>query len=314
MNQFIENNKSGKKVYDSVLVKPENINVLNSKTSRRIIDEISQEPGCAMDIARRIGEHEQKVYYHIRKLEDAGIIKKIREEKRKTMTAKIFGLTSPVIATKLSDDGVEMEENYLDGPAESINPELKRFLHPFVKNGGLNAEIIIGDSYSHGKYDKHSTEGPHIFDFALLLGQMIKDLEFPHYHLDTEVSEKMLDRNLILFGNPQTNTIIDRLNSKLPVYFDEEHGWSVVSKSTGKVYDDPRTGLILKGKNPFNPKKKILLLGGVRTRGTQAGIIAFTKNFGRVMEKIESNGNLARVVEGLDADSDKIIDSVRFLE
>ena len=54
-----------------------------------------------MDLARKLEQHEQKIYYHLRNLEKAGIIKQTRTEQRYGMTAKIFDVISPVVATKM---------------------------------------------------------------------------------------------------------------------------------------------------------------------------------------------------------------------
>ena len=104
------------------------------------------------------------------------------------------------------------------------------------------------------------------------------------------------------------------MNSTLPVYFDQEGGWQIVSKNSGKAYSDPRTGFILKWDNPLAKGKKILVFAGVRTRGIQASVIAFTQQFDKLMEAMGSDGNLVRIMEGFDADGDRVMDTVKFLE
>jgi DNA-binding transcriptional ArsR family regulator len=308
--QLVETNGNKKIVYNSIVVEPKKLNIFGSELALKIAKELAINPGCAMDLARKLNEHEQKIYYHLRRLEDVGVIKQIRTEKRYAMTAKIYSLASPVIAAKLHEDSYELKDNTFP----VIDRNIEKFLHPFVENGKLNAKIIIGDSYSHGKYDAASTEGPYIFDFAVFLGHVLQTPEFPHYKLDTEVDESDLDDNLILFGNAKTNAVIDMVNSKLPIYFNVEKGCSIVSKISKKTYEDARTGMILKTVNPLNTKKSILIIGGVRTRGTQSAIIAFTRHFDDIFMKSNRNGDITCIVEGFDKDSDKIIDSVRFLE
>ena len=68
-------------------------------------------------------------------------------------------------------------------------------------------------------------------------------------------------------------------------------------------------------KNPFNKKKYILWIAGKRSTGTKSVIISFLKYF-----KDISNGNLinnkidAKVIEGIDMNSDGIVDDIEILE
>ena len=68
-------------------------------------------------------------------------------------------------------------------------------------------------------------------------------------------------------------------------------------------------------KNPFNKKKYILWIAGKRNTGTKSVIISFLKYF-----KDISNGNLinnkidAKVIEGIDMNSDGIVDDIEILE
>jgi len=307
---FIENNGNKKLIYNSILVEPKKLNIFGSDLALKIVKELASNPGCAMDLARKLNEHEQKIYYHLRRLENVGVIKQIRTEKRYAMTAKIYSLTSPVIAAKLHEDGYEISNEEIPTPSNNI----EKFLYPFVEDGKLNARIIIGDPYSHGKYDTGSTEGPHIFDFALFLGNMLKSCDFPHYKLDTDVRRDELKDNLILFGNPKTNAVIDMINDQLPVYFNVKEGCSIVSRISNKTYSDARTGLILKTKNPLDKNKSLLLIGGIRTRGFQSAVIAFTKHFDKIFQRNTNANEIVCIVEGFDEDSDKIIDNIRFLE
>ncbi len=73
--------------------------------------------------------------------------------------------------------------------------------------------------------------------------------------------------------------------------------------------------MIVKAVNPFNKDKRILVIAGKRFSGTRAAIIAFLKHFNEIVTGNKFNNNInARVVEGLDIDSDGIVDEVEFLE
>ena len=71
----------------------------------------------------------------------------------------------------------------------------------------------------------------------------------------------------------------------------------------------------MKAKNPFNPEKSILVVAGKRYMGTRAATIAFLKNFKEISRgNVHNRAIKARVVEGIDLDSDGIIDDIEFRE
>jgi DNA-binding transcriptional ArsR family regulator len=307
MARFIDDGETPV-AYDSILVAPNKLSIFGSELSLKVVRELAKKPGCAMDLARKLEQHEQKIYYHLRNLENAGIIKQLRTEQRYGMTAKIYDVVSPVVATKLYNDGYEIKDE-----ARPKDPKILKFLYPFVKDGKLNAKIIIGNPYPHGEHEKGAYDGPYVTDFALFLGNFIKELKLPCYKLDTQVRKDDLNDNLIIIGNPKTNVVANKLNSELPLYFDKEKEWSVVSKETGKIYTDDTIGVIVKCTSPFNKRKKILMLAGKRSRGTISAIIAFTQNTNRLINDEKSNRSYW-IARGTDKDGDDFIDHVHFIE
>ena len=299
---ILETNGTG---YDSLLLNPKDLKIFSSDLSLKIIETLAREPQCAMDIARHLEEHEQKIYYHIRRLERTGIIRLAGTEQRKSMTAKIFQLVAPAIHTKLNHAGFHVQKEH-----PKADPKVLEFLHPFVENGRLNALIVMGDPNSHGRFDASAKEGSHVVDLGFFLGSLVETLTFPHYKLDTQVTDEDLKKNLILIGNIETNTVIEKVNEKLPVYFDLSADFSIISKKTKTRYTDPRHGLIVKGANPFNENAKMLILGG-RTRGTLASIIAVTRYAQDILKKAGENKDINVVVKGLDTDADGLLDSIK---
>ena len=59
------------------------LKMMLGKLSWRILTLLSEKEMYPLAIARKLGMHEQKIYYHIRKLERAGAIVIVREEKKK---------------------------------------------------------------------------------------------------------------------------------------------------------------------------------------------------------------------------------------
>jgi DNA-binding transcriptional ArsR family regulator len=305
---LLEDNEKGKLAFDALVVsKPEALSVLGSKLAMNIIKELAESPACALDVARRLKVHEQKVYYHVRRLEKAGLIYSISSEKRHGMIAKIFNVVAPVIATKIFDKGIEIKnENF------SIPDPRGNFLQHFIQNGKLDGFIVIGDTVTHGRFDIAAFDVPFALDFFTMLGQFLK--EAPSYRVDILLKDKDLQENLILIGNNKTNAIIDKINDKLPIYFDPSGRERIFSKISNKVYEDPRIGVILKQPNPFNEDKSILLIGGIARRGMLAASMAIVKHFEELTLNVKNYDTFALVVQGIDKDGDGIIDSIKILE
>ena len=69
-----------------------------SPLARRVLAALAESGELfAADIARRLGVHEQKVYYHLRQMERAGFIAMLREESG----AKYYSLRKPAFVLAL---------------------------------------------------------------------------------------------------------------------------------------------------------------------------------------------------------------------
>lgn len=308
---FVENGGSVQKIYDSLLVGPESLSIFSSGLALAVVRELARQPMCAMDLAKKLGQHEQKVYYHLRKMRDAGIVRLERSEPRFGMTAKIYSLVSPVVAAKLSED------LYESLPANSMHdPETRKALQPFVADGKFNAKMIVGAPAPHGTYEATARDGIHAIELAMFMGKYISSYDAMPYKMDVEVDgHKDMKQNLILLGSPKINTIVEKVNSGLPIFFDLEKEWSIVSKLTGNRYNYDYDAVIARFKNPFNKKKEILLLAGLHSRGLKTAVLAFTRHTHEIMKgNIENSKIAAKVVRGVDKDGDGIVDSVTFME
>lgn len=308
---LIENNSKGQVAYGSLLVEPKKLGVLCSDLSLQIINELVKAPACAMDVARNIGEHEQKIYYHLRRLEAVGIVKLINTEKRYGMNAKIYDVVSPVVATKLYNDGQQITV-----PAKA-EPEKSTILSPFIENWKLNAKIILGSPYPHGPHEATARDGIHMTEFGIFLGNFITNFDpsMPVYKIDTQATKEDLEsNNLILVGGPKTNTITEKVNKQLPLYFDEADNWTIVSTKTKKRYSYDHDAVIIKTKSPFNKDKQMLVIAGRRSDGLRSAILALINHTDKIMEEKLEDGTIARVVTGFDKSADGMIDSVKILE
>ncbi len=306
---LIEDGENGQKAYSSLVMEPSNLGIFANEPALKIVRELSRKPGCAMDLARRLEMDEQKIYYHLRKLEKAGVVSLAGTETRYGMTAKIYRTVAPAVSAKLYDAGERLEKHRVR------DPRVVRFLRPFIENGRLNAKIIIGSPHPHGRHEASARDGAHITDLALFLGGFLRDSSPGSYRVDTEVRPDDLKGNLILIGGPKINTISDKVNRDLPVYFDEKNNFSIVSRLSGERYYYNSNAVIVRVKNPFNRKREILLLAGKSSSGLKSAVLALINHTEEIMAgNAKERDVIAKVVNGVDRDGDGIIDSVRILE
>ena len=84
-------------------VSKDQIKVASSLLAQRILHELARVPGYPMDLAKKLKVHEQKVYYHIRNLEKAGLISVVRKEDVKGTAASFYAPTAPAFVMALRE-------------------------------------------------------------------------------------------------------------------------------------------------------------------------------------------------------------------
>jgi DNA-binding transcriptional ArsR family regulator len=279
---------------------------ISSPLAAKILKCITDKAKYPAQIAKELKVHEQKVYYHIRNLEKAGIITVEKEENKQGAVARYYKIAEPAFVYRLKEFEQTHKISNMEGPAKS-------FLEPFIIDGRLNATIIVGSPDPHGPDKARSRDGYYGMDLALFLGTFLNYVPASNVKLDTETREEDLQNNLILIGGPVVNKVTERFNKDLPVNFNEER--NIVSTISKQVYPSDDTGIIVKVKNKFNPEKSILVVAGKRYSGTRASIIAFLKYFNEILTgNVYKRNVIAKVVEGIDLDSDGIIDDIEFRE
>lgn len=289
-------------------IKVNNLRHIGSELSQKILELLAKQPQYPIELAKKLKVHEQKIYYHIKNLKEAGIINIVKKENKKGVIANYYALAQPSIT-------VCFKEFQSTQKISNLSEQHRKFLEPFIKEGQLDCLIIVGSPDPHGPDKARSRDGYYGIDFALFLGTFLNYV--PHFNvkLDTEVRTEDLQKNLIIIGGPIVNKITAQVNLKLPVYFDKKNHWTITSSLTGNTYPSAESGLIVKTKNPFNKEKKILVIAGKRYSGTRAAIIAFLEGFKKITAGNIHNKDIpAKVVEGIDLDSDGIIDSIEFRE
>ena len=285
-------------------LKPEQVKAVSSGLAEKILKIIAIQASYPKEISKKINVHEQKVYYHIRNLEEAGIIKVVKKETKQGAVANYYDLAEPAFIIRFKDYKKTQKITTL---------KESKFLEPFIKDAQLDALIIVGSPDPHGPEKARSRDGYYGMDLALFIGTFLNYVPSLNVKLDTETREEDLrNNNLIILGGPIVNKITGDINSKLPIRFKEGNIFSTISN---KEYTTDESALIVKTKSPFNQKKSILLIAGKRYAGTRAAIIAFLKHFKEIKQGNVRNKNiLAKVVEGVDLDSDGIVDEIEILE
>ncbi len=179
-----------------------------------------------------------------------------------------------------------------------------------LEQGGL---IVVGSPDVHGPFLARARDQHLAVKLALFLGGLGGSRM--KVKLDTEITNDDLEENLISIGGPTVNMLTWRVNRELPIYFDVEKENQIVSRVSGRVYGEDVNGVVETVPNPFAEDKTLLVLAGKRIEGTRASVVAFTEKLPELsLGNIYDRGLMVKVVEGIDRDSDGLIDDVVILE
>lgn len=279
----------------------------------QILKSLSERPKYPAQIAKELKMHEQKVYYHMKQLLSAGLVRIEGKEERGGALAKYFSPTGNAFVLELPGG----EEVLTDFPLKKEDRRLKRFLYPIVNNGKLDASIVVGSPDPHGPYQVRARDNHYAIELALFLGQHASLPDKLAIKLDVDVNaQKKYSESMIVIGGILTNMVTSQINPYLPARFEGEHFpfRQIISSTTGNVYKDEECGIIAKIVNPFDTEKSIVVVAGARFAGTQAAIVGLTRQAKKVLANYGGEDNWARVVRGLDLDGDGKIDDVEVLE
>src|SRR3990170_58485 len=89
----------------ALIDKPDRLATLSSALAWRILQELARSPDYPNALAARLKVHEQKVYYHVRRLEAAGLLKVLRTEAKQGAAARILAPTAEAYAVVLKGKG-----------------------------------------------------------------------------------------------------------------------------------------------------------------------------------------------------------------
>jgi len=293
-----------------VIDKPARLAPLSSPLAWRILQELAKSPDYPNALADRLKVHEQKVYYHVRRLEAAGLLKVVREEPKRGASARVLAPTADAFAVLLKS-----RVPPVPFPALPRAGVVSRFLEEFSRDGRFEGAIVVGSPYPHGPFLTTARDSPYAVQLGFFLGRMFAAPKGLVTRLDTEVKAAGPGReNMILVGGPVANIITMDLNPHLAVTFDWKQAWRVESSRTHRSYVEEDVGLVAKVRNPWNPERTIVILSGLHYQGTLSSILGLTEFADEVLEGYESGRDFYRVVSGQDRDGDGRIDTVALLE
>ncbi|UCG45875.1 MAG: helix-turn-helix domain-containing protein [Candidatus Bathyarchaeota archaeon] len=289
-----------------------------NKLSWKILEALNEKEMYPMELARQLKMHEQKIYYHIRKLVRAGLIRVVREEEKKGAIAKYYKVSFPAF-------GVELPQGYRvihTMPTSDADEKVKRFFNPIMIDGDpFNGKVVVGSPDPHGPFKARARDGHYATYLTLFLGRLGGSQEGFAVKLDVDIkAEKEEGSNMILVGGPGTNLITQEVNDFLPIRFDmmaSKHGFllgGLISQETGNVYSGDTVGVIAKLVNPWNEKRRIVVLAGNKAVGTKACVIALTRFSKDTLKNYINQDSFATLIQGFDLDGDGKVDSVEVLE
>jgi DNA-binding transcriptional ArsR family regulator len=313
-----EDNKIQKVKEIAIVEDPQKLKMILNSLSWKILVLLSEKEMYPLEIAKMLRIHEQKVYYHVRKLLKAGAITLAREEEKKGATAKYYRAVSPAFGIELPQEYRTIEKLSL----LSMEEEIQGFFREFIrKDGTFEGKIVVGSPIPHGPFKTSARDGHYASHLTFFLGQFVKMPDEFAIKLDVDVkAEKEEKNNLILVGGPGTNLLAQEVNEYLPIRFNmqaSEQGFlfgGLVSKSTSLVYTADNVGLMAKIVNPWDNTKRIIVLAGNKAVGTKACVLALTDFWKKTLRGYKGEQPFARVIQGFDLDGDGKVDSIEVLE
>jgi len=313
-----EENKTQKVKEIAIIEDPQKLKMILNRLSWKILVMLSEKEMYPLEIARKLGVHEQKVYYHVRKLARAGAITVVREEEKKGAIAKYYKAVSPAFGIELPQGYKTIQRLSLIGMDEQIQKFFKEFIG---KDGAFEGKIVVGSPTPHGPFKTSARDGHYASHLTFFLGQFAKMPEEFAIKLDVDVkAEKEEKNNLILVGGPGTNLLTQELNEYLPIRFNmqpSEQGFlfgGLVSRKTSNVYTADAVGLIAKIVNPWDDTKRIIVLAGNKAVGTKACVLALANFWKKTLKGYNGEDTFAKVIQGFDLDGDGKVDSIEVLE
>jgi len=308
MKSYVVKEKEGKLYYvDSKIIdKLSSLKIITHPIRNKILKILAKNPTYPAELAKELEMDEQKIYYHINQMTEAGLLEVIEKKEIRGTTAKILRPKNINYSFVLSDDWKNIQNLF-----EEKETKIKQFLTPFIKDHEFNSKIVVGSPDPHGPHKARARDGHYAIDLALFLGGHCTVSEHFSTNLDVDVDFKD-SKNLVLVGGPVTNLLVAKINESLPAKFSDKKPWGIISDR--KTYTEESVGMICRVPNPYNPENNVLVIAGIRFIGTKSAVLALTRFSDQIAEKFNNQEKFFSIVQGFDIDGDGKIDSIEVLE
>ena len=296
-----------------IISDPKIAQLLLQPTRWKILTELSHGEKCAKDLAEIFHSSEQVMCYHLRELENAGLVVLERTEKKRGATAKYYRAEEKAIAIIPQRRSPNTASN--EPIEETLSEPASKMLEPFISKGNFNGHIVLGSPDAHGIFSSRARCGDRATDLALFIGSLLPVTRESIVRLDTEISQQEAARNLIVVGGPRVNTVTMTANEFLSITYELTGRNMMISRLSGRSYAGEEEGAVQLIANPNNQDSKMFVIAGNSYLGTRAAVLAFIKYTDEIARGNTMNRKtIARVVTGIDVNSDGLVDDVQFLE
>ncbi|HYB76298.1 MAG TPA: helix-turn-helix domain-containing protein [Nitrososphaerales archaeon] len=289
--------------------KPDGFRPASAKVGQGILSLLASGPHYPAEIARALKIHHQTVYYHIGRLERAGLITRAGKQSIRGGEAILFALSS---------DGYAVEFQVKGEPLPTLQTSMKSralgaFFKEFIDDGALEGWIVVGSPLQHGSTGTQARDGHYAVQLGFALGQFVQLPERFPVKLDVDVkAENLRGSNLIIVGGPRNNVISEELNRYVPIRFKEGGFWGSIVDDEGKSYGSELDCIVAKVPNPWVAGKTCVMAAGLTGAGTKAAIIGICNQADQLFKNYHA-GAYACVLRGVDKDGDGKVDSVEIL-
>jgi DNA-binding transcriptional ArsR family regulator len=277
----------------------------------RILRLLSKGPSYPSMIARELKLYHQVVYYHMKKLEQAGLVVRVSQRTVRGGKAQLYSLTSDGYAVEFDVSG----ERFGLPPGLGRSEKLGRFLKEFIsEDREFDGWIVVGSPEAHGPARTQGRDGHYAIQLGFALGQFVRlPRTFP-VKLDVDLkAEKLQTSNLLVVGGPRTNVVSADLNRYMPVRFSEESFWREIVEENGRKHLSEFDSVLTKIRNPWDETKVCVLAAGLSGAATKAAVIGLTNMADKVLAGYTPENDFAVVLHGTDMDGDGKVDSVEIL-
>jgi len=287
---FYYENEGKKYPFKGLVIDEEQMRVISNPKRIKILELLIKKGLLSgEEIASLMNEDVFSIYYHLRKLEESGLIHIKERIHVRNFEEKKYSFNVDALVLFLNRDF-----------------ETKSFIRD--QDSAFKGVIVVGSPDAHGKFNLRARDGYLAGILSHFLGNMGWDIDVA---LDTLFDKEEYESKNYIFviGGPLTNMTTYELNKRMKVYYDEKmHYRSIRSEITKNQYNEENIALI--GKIKMNDLWYVLL-SGINIVSTELSINAFKSLYNEI---INSEEEQYFVIEGIDKDSDGRIEHYEILE